>query len=76
MAYNSHFNVSLGMSSFQALTGRNMPLPLSVAIASNLQGEEVLPVKIILDSVFKEVFLKKKALQICANRYKNVSQAF
>ena len=60
MASNAHLNLNLGMSGFPALTGRAMTMPISIAIASTPQGEEILPVKIIIDAIIREIFLNKQ----------------
>ena len=60
MAYNAHIHASLGMSPFQALTGRSMPLPIAIALPPPLTNTT--PLSQIIDSIINEVFLKKNVL--------------
>ena len=73
MAYNAHLNESLGMSSYKALTGRQMTLPIELATADQPPFSTNLPISEIINKVINEIFIaKKKSLQVRQKRYKYV----
>ena len=73
MAYNSHLNESIGMSSYKALTGRQMTLPVELATADQPPYSTNLPIGQIINKVIKDIFIaKNKSLIIQQKRYKYI----
>ena len=65
------------MSSFQALTGRCISLPISIATASNISGTEVLPIIEMFDKIIRKLFLSKgKSLKFRSHGYSNRLRSF
>ena len=73
MAYNSHLNESIGMSSYKALTGRQMSLPIELITSDQPPFSTNLPISEIINKIINEIFTaKKKSLQVRQKRYKYV----
>ena len=82
MGQNAHFNSTLGVSSFEALTGRFIPIPISIAVSSNSNGSvssngtepfhEPFHMKEVFDRLIKGIILSKnKLIQIRSSEYSN-----
>ena len=74
MAQNSHYNSTLGMSSFEALTGRCIAIPISVAISANSNNEnrETFDIKKLLDNIIRSIFISKnKSIKLRSRAYTN-----
>ena len=72
MAHNSHFNITLGCSSFKALTGRNMLLPIELCTINSPHMQKRINIEKIIDKVLREIYISKgRALQIRQSRYKH-----
>ena len=88
---NAHFNTTLGMSSFEALTGRKIPISIEVALgSSNLEtntdknsqknsvsGPNPFLIKDVFNRIMKEMFQSKsKSIRIRSHEYSNRSRTF
>ena len=81
MAQNSHYNSTLGMSSFEALTGRCIAIPISIATSSNSYNEhelhETFDIKKLFDHIIKAIFLSKnKSIKIRSRAYTHRNRLF
>ena len=76
IAQNSHFNTTLQTSPFQALTGRSISLPISLATQQPVDTK-IFPLQKIFQRLLKEIFLaKNKSLKIRSRPYTNKKNDF